>query len=289
MAWLSTVRTRRAWIGKMKLLFLVLVISSLTLAWFASQQPASKEHERVVVNLPRVNELKLIGETSGSPGSGPADHLPGPGPQRIPVGYPADVQAAGPKRDAVPADMGNPLLAGLSRPPADTVPLEASERASEAVQGSDQCLVASGFESENAAAQWLGRLADEYQLTGKTWSQSVPREPLHWVLVPPLENRREGLKLLKALQVRGLDSYLITQGENRNAISLGLFKSLRAAQSVLRQRQEAGIDAVLTVFPRSRDVHSVVVKAADLKALPGAVTENITIKFETEACKVLHS
>lgn len=75
--------------------------------------------------------------------------------------------------------------------------------------------------------------------------------PLHWVIIPP-QPGQIALEQLRNLRKQGVDSYLVTQGENRNAISLGLFESLEAAISVLEEKKHQNLNAVLVNFPRNQ-------------------------------------
>lgn len=83
--------------------------------------------------------------------------------------------------------------------------------------------------------------------------EEVERElsPLHWVIIPP-QPREVALREFQDIQRRGIDSYLVTQGENRNAISLGLFESRESAISVLEEKKRQNLNAVLVNFPRNQ-------------------------------------
>tara|TARA_R110002110_G_scaffold44439_1_gene136984 strand:- start:27 stop:722 length:696 start_codon:yes stop_codon:yes gene_type:complete len=74
---------------------------------------------------------------------------------------------------------------------------------------------------------------------------------LYWVIIPP-QPGRVASEQLKDLRKRGVDSYLVAQGENRNAISLGLFESREAAISVLEEKKHQNLNAVLANFPRNQ-------------------------------------
>jgi hypothetical protein len=82
-------------------------------------------------------------------------------------------------------------------------------------------------------------------------------EPLHWVIVPP-QPEAEALRLFNDLQRRGIDSYLVTRGENTNAISLGLFQSEDAAQRVLEAKKSQNLNAVLAKFTRNQISYALV-------------------------------
>ncbi|WP_236744216.1 hypothetical protein [Marinobacter similis] len=53
----------------------------------------------------------------------------------------------------------------------------------------------------------------------------------------------------------------MTEGENRNAISLGLFESREAAISVLEEKKRQNLNAVLANFPRNQISYALVFKA----------------------------
>jgi len=81
--------------------------------------------------------------------------------------------------------------------------------------------------------------------------------PLHWVIIPPQSEDR-ALALFNDLQRRGIDSYLVTRGENTNAISLGLFQSKDAAERVLEAKKRQNLSAVLANFPRNQISYALV-------------------------------
>ena len=115
---------------------------------------------------------------------------------------------------------------------------------------SDYCARLGWFESEVAA----GRAAERLELTDREF-EVEPAErtlpPLHWVLIPP-QPPEQARAVFADIQRRGIDSYLVAQGENRNAISLGLFESRQSAISVLEEKKRQNLNAVLAIFPRNQ-------------------------------------
>jgi hypothetical protein len=79
--------------------------------------------------------------------------------------------------------------------------------------------------------------------------RSLP--PLYWVIVPP-QPYDVALGQFRELQSQGVESYLVTEGENKNAISLGLFESRSAAISVLEEKKRQNLNVVLANFPRNQ-------------------------------------
>jgi hypothetical protein len=65
-----------------------------------------------------------------------------------------------------------------------------------------------------------------------------------------MRSRKEALDALRELQNKKIDSFLITEGELVNGISLGFFTKEELAQAVQKQRHEQGYDAKIRQIPR---------------------------------------
>ncbi|WP_227664218.1 hypothetical protein [Marinobacter salarius] len=112
------------------------------------------------------------------------------------------------------------------------------------------CVRLGWFDSEQSARQAyrsLGRPGTDYDVA----EEERELAPLHWVIIPPQPEDR-ALDLFRDLQQRGIDSYLVTRGENKNAISLGLFESRQAAENVLAEKKRQNLNAILANFPRNQ-------------------------------------
>lgn len=72
----------------------------------------------------------------------------------------------------------------------------------------------------------------------------------HWVHIPPQSNRQQSLRLLRELQGRGIDSYIITQGDLAEGISLGLFRSSDSANKLSQKMK--GLDYEVVIQEVSR-------------------------------------
>lgn len=65
------------------------------------------------------------------------------------------------------------------------------------------------------------------------------------VIVPPLPNREQALRILKELQERSIDSYMINTGNNTNGISLGLFRNQSSAIALQNKMKSLDFNAVI--------------------------------------------
>jgi cell division septation protein DedD len=73
----------------------------------------------------------------------------------------------------------------------------------------------------------------------------------YWVYLPPLASRQASLRQLRELQARKIDSYIITQGDLANGISLGIFPRSDSAQSVMQRLRDAGYEPLLRELTRA--------------------------------------
>lgn len=104
------------------------------------------------------------------------------------------------------------------------------------------CPVVGPWETRSGGKQALQTLRDAgYQ--GRVRAVEVERERLHWVYLPPRKDRDMALKTLRELQSRGVDSFIVSEGADRNAISLGYFESADSARGLRAKMDTAGYDA----------------------------------------------
>lgn len=73
----------------------------------------------------------------------------------------------------------------------------------------------------------------------------------YWVHIPPLPSRDAAIRLLRELQAQRIDSFVITQGELANGISLGLFSRSESAKTVSRRLTDAGYGVAIKSLPRA--------------------------------------
>jgi hypothetical protein len=86
------------------------------------------------------------------------------------------------------------------------------------------------------------------ELRGLTTGTSIE----YWVHIPPQFNRQQSLRLLRELQGRSIDSYIITQGDLAEGISLGLFRSEVSSQKLTQKMQELDYNVVVKEVSRGK-------------------------------------
>jgi hypothetical protein len=111
------------------------------------------------------------------------------------------------------------------------------------------CWLLGPFKEEISVNQVKGRLmALEIDMPIRSEEVEFTRD--YWVHLPPMASRADAVKLLRELQSKKIDTFLITEGELANGLSLGLFTQRERAEAVYERRREQGYAAEIKVVPR---------------------------------------
>ena len=151
-------------------------------------------------------------------------------------------QAAAPASAAGPADSqpAPTLVLVTEADPALLLPRQQAKPAppeTEEVEIAPACWLLGTF-AEKARADRVVSAIQEAQLAANLDTVELPDEPDYWVHVGPFPGRERALIVLQQLRGQGIDSFLITDGELENAISLGFFSQKASAQRLLEQYAE---------------------------------------------------
>jgi len=95
-----------------------------------------------------------------------------------------------------------------------------------------RCLTIGAFTNSDGAFGVLSYLSS-IGLNGLIRKEKGVSRRGYWVFIPPYPSRARARVKLKELQSDGFDSFIVTKGVNRNAISLGIFKHKNEAKQHL--------------------------------------------------------
>lgn len=139
---------------------------------------------------------------------------------------------------------------GVARVPRKSAPAADASKVETAAPGA-VCFAIGPFPTSVAATK-AGAQLDRVQL-GYAVRAERTRVPSAWqVLLPPLPKAKAAAKQ-KELTRRGItDHYLILEGRNKGAISLGVFSTPEAAQKQLEHVNEQGLGAHIDTLYRQR-------------------------------------
>lgn len=196
-----------------------------------------------------------------------------------PMGNPAEVRNLPPLAGKTLVLLTERLPASTSSapPPAPVIAKEKSpvhrELDEVVVKKQSMCVSVGPYEDEAPGRAMIKNLAVE-GVASELDRIELSKEVQYWVVLPATASRKEAMQSLKNLQAKKIDSYLISSGDLRNAISLGLFSKRQSAQGVLATVQEAGFPAELLEKERIRSEFWVRVR-------PGQPVENVEKTLET--------
>ena len=102
----------------------------------------------------------------------------------------------------------------------------------------------------------------------------------YWVFLPPLASRQASLRQLRELQARKIDSYIITQGDLANGISLGIFPRNDSAESVMQRLREAGYEPSLRELTRAHRSFWVRIAPESRRLAEDSLLERLAFDFK---------
>lgn len=112
-----------------------------------------------------------------------------------------------------------------------------------------ECLVVGPFANVVEVDELQQRLL-AVGISSKERAEENSQQEDYWVHIPPLPSRDAAIRQLRELQAQRIDSFVITQGELANGISLGLFSRWEAAKAVKRRLMAAGYVVAIKSLPR---------------------------------------
>lgn len=171
------------------------------------------------------------------------------------------VGASGPDRDRAPSPVASSAPESLKLLSEVEVTLHSG--AATAADRERLCPVIGPWSDRARALEALTELENGgYQ--GTVRSLRVEKERLNWVYLPAFPSRDEALKVLRELQSRGVDSFIVGEGEDENAISLGYFTSEESAEGLRVKMNNAGYPAEVRRTARTVTEYWVYLKAASI-------------------------
>ncbi|WP_070887118.1 SPOR domain-containing protein [Pseudomonas argentinensis] len=144
---------------------------------------------------------------------------------------------------------------------------------------------------EQAVCLFLGRFdepAQAEQVEQRLLSLDIRSQTLvvesagavdYWVYLPPLASRQASLRQLRELQARKIDSYIISQGDLANGISLGIFPRHDSADSVISRLRRAGYEPLLRELPRANRSHWVRIAPESRRLVDDSLLERLSLDF----------
>lgn len=119
------------------------------------------------------------------------------------------------------------------------------------------CWAVGSFPTELAAKHVYARMV-ALDINAKVSPKEKVLKKEFWVYLPPLPNKKQALRKLKELQRRKVDSYVITEGELANGISLGLFGKQESVDRLVESLKKKQINPEVKSRDRTKTEYWVV-------------------------------
>lgn len=142
----------------------------------------------------------------------------------------------------------------------------------------EACLFLGGFEEEAT-----GKAVEQRLLSLDVHSElraiDAPASVDYWVYLAPLASREASIRQLKELQARHIDSYIITQGDLVNGISLGIFPRSESAEAVMQRLMDAGYEPLMRELPRAHRSYWVRVAPGSRRLVDDELLRKLAVDF----------
>jgi len=240
------------------LLLFLIVLNAVVLFWFGQQQKTENRQELSGVSASATNVPGITLLSEMPPGKIKYKKAE-PAPKDVEP--PALVEVPAPA-DKVPADGNAQPVSPVSGAADKSTEVKVGDiTAAQAKPVSkDACGFLGPFADPITVRQVSGRLK-RAQVEANIYSESTSINPVYWVYLRPAASRLAALATLRELQAARIESFLVGEGEDANAISLGFFKKRESAELLRQQRIEQGYDAKMIKKERHRDQYWAVVQS----------------------------
>ncbi len=152
----------------------------------------------------------------------------------------------------------------------------APARAKTATRDEPICYVLGPFGSSNVVQEVLKRTINSPAIVERRWS-SPQQRPGYWVHIPPAGSSNEARSIVRILNQAGIsDVQLITSGEMRNAISLGIFSTMQNARKRQQEVTQQGFEVVIDEVKIRKRLYWLALRGSGGRALSRELLDRVT-------------
>lgn len=143
--------------------------------------------------------------------------------------------------------------------------------------------------TDKSAALLFATQLQTVGISARLKDKSNLSEPRHWVYLPVSGSQKTAMQTLSELREKKVDSYLITKGELKGNISLGIFASQDSAMGLQNKLQALEVDAkIYNMQDQAQEfwlsVDADKLNAEQEQALQQALEQRSEIKVVQSAC-----
>lgn len=155
--------------------------------------------------------------------------------------------------------------------------LPSNQQDKKKVKRAQLCYVAGPYADTEQASHLLSRAKSlGFSASINTVEVAGDEPSEYWVYVPPMVSREVAMRTLRELQQRKIDSYIITQGELAEGISIGLFRNKGSAYGLQERIKALSIPVEVRVI--NKDTQEYWVEIKETSQLNEALRKKIRAK-----------
>jgi len=139
-----------------------------------------------------------------------------------------------------------------------SVPLQLQIDASE-----QQCELVGPMSDKALAENLLTQLSKD-GISASLVVQPMQKAPGYWVYFGPIADKESRLAKLREFQSNGIDSYIITSGKLKGAISVGVFENIDSAHRMKKSMSEHGYQSELSEIEKQSEAYWLLVSESYL-------------------------
>jgi hypothetical protein len=144
--------------------------------------------------------------------------------------------------------------------------------------GEASCITLGEF-NERLQAESVEQRLVSMSIAVSLLEQNVSAGIDYWVYLPPLASSQASLRQLRELQGRMIDSYLITEGDLENGISLGIFPRSSSAEAIIEQLRVAGYEPQMRELQRTHRTFWVQIAPSSMRLVDAALLGRLAQDF----------
>ena len=126
------------------------------------------------------------------------------------------------------------------------------------------------------------------------FKESLVLEPFYWVYLTPLESTLRALEIMSELKAEGVEAFLISEGELKDGLSLGVYQDEAAVGALRSTIEELGFEIEVLKKSRSYEAGWVQLQRKDrenggAESLIKVREQYPQVKYRQKVCKSVAS
>jgi len=128
----------------------------------------------------------------------------------------------------------------------------------------------------------------------QVFKESLVLEPFYWVYLPPLESTMRALEIMSELKAKSVEAFLISEGELKDGLSLGVYQDDAAVGALRGAVKEMGFNIEVLKKSRSYEAEWVQLQRKDrenggAESLIKVREQYPQVKYRQKVCKSVAS